>query len=127
MTWPVTIRSNWNVCGDQALSAVCHTLHMTDRAEIQVQAQWALDPSIQSAAANQIMIQDGIPGDDGTASEAYLTFGHVNPPIMDGPPEGTDIFLPIFPVARLILSRDRIKQLHALLGTHLANTAPAER
>lgn len=92
---------------------------MNDRAEIQIQAQWIIDPGFQPSAANQMIVQDGMPNGNSLSSEIYVTFGHVNPPIFDNPDAAIGAVVPVLPVARLLMSRERLTAFHALIGAHL--------
>jgi hypothetical protein len=86
-------------------------------AEINLQAQWLLNDTDVPAPANQTLIQIG----NGTA---YLAFGHINPPTLEGPPdtqvtqemlEGRTFPVVVvarvqMPIAQLIEMREKIDQ-----------------
>ena len=102
--------------------------------EFQIQAQWILDPMVVPAAVNQMLIQDGPPVDDGRSPDGtYLTFGHLNPPVAMEPLLGSDgnpfpnAILPVVPVSRFLVSRERLKSFHATLGRYLEATDPSTR
>ncbi len=80
-------------------------------AEINVQATWLLDDTNVPVAANQTLVQVG-------NGAAYLTFGHINPPIVDGPPGAEltqdmvkDKVFPVVPVARVQVSIPLLEEL----------------
>lgn len=94
--------------------------------QIQIQAQWILDQMNVPAAVNQMLIQEGAPVADGAPSDGvYLTFGHLNPPVITN--LTTEIerealaatVFPVVPVSRFLLSRDRLKSFHVIIGQYL--------
>ncbi|TFD47559.1 hypothetical protein E3T46_17335 [Cryobacterium sp. Hh11] len=107
---------------------------MPPQVQFQIQAQWVLDPLSVPAVVNQMLIQEGPPVENGmTPDGTYLTFGHLNPPIsMEPQPDpGPDAFantiLPVVPVSRFFVSRERLKSFHATLGRYLEATDPSTR
>ncbi|TAJ49656.1 MAG: hypothetical protein EPO52_01470 [Herbiconiux sp.] len=105
---------------------------MAEQEGVQINAQWMLDPTVVPVFANQIFVQQGAPTSTGAANDVYLNLGHLNPPLF--PSEITDevrqqfegTLLPVVPVARVVMSRERVVDLHAALGDYLAKTAEAE-
>lgn len=85
----------------------------------EVSAQWILDPGMPASLVNQMLVQFDAPGspEKRLPDGAYLTFGHVNPPIFSLPP-GTqptaemvaEMVLPVLPTTRVYVSLDRLKE-----------------
>jgi hypothetical protein len=79
---------------------------------------WAKTPV---SFANQFVIQNNGP-------EVYLTIGQLAPPPLIGSPEEMRAqaeameFVPVVPIARLVLTLEGAEQLHGALGQHIANT-----
>jgi hypothetical protein len=104
---------------------------MDEPQAFQIQAQWMLDPTSLPATANQMLIQTGAPVDGISIFDGvYLSFGHLNPPIMEEPKSqeeyaaASQMVFPVVPVARLFVSRDRLQQFSDVLANFLANTPP---
>lgn len=88
-------------------------------------ADWTGTDALEARLVNQILAQVGVPeksGPDGV----YLTFGVITPPVIVGRPDiieaqvaAYDGKLPVKPVVRIRLTREKTAELHALLGTTL--------
>ena len=103
---------------------------------VNISAQWALDPTIQATLSNQLFIQwDGTAAPEAnTPDGAYLTFGHVNPPVFSLPPgeqpspEMVSSFVaPVVPVARVYCSFERLKAFANELNKRIAEAEEAAR
>jgi hypothetical protein len=93
--------------------------------QVQIQASWVLDPGIVPTAANQILIQPGLPAGQSPADGFYLYLGHISPPAF--PTEEAALFSaqqgavhPVIPVARVYVSRDRLEAFHEAIGQALS-------
>jgi hypothetical protein len=89
---------------------------VNDPEQISIKAQWALDATSVPPVVNQILIQHTMPDRTGRPDGAYVTFGHLNPPVMpdgsnvtDGPETGNLVF-PVMPVARFHVSMERLAE-----------------
>ena len=101
----------------------------TESQPMNINAQWAFDPTIQAALANQLFVQwDGSASPEAkTLDGAYLTFGHVNPPVFSLPPgeqpspEMVAAYVaPVLPVSRIYCSFDRLKAFANELNQRIA-------
>jgi hypothetical protein len=106
---------------------VCNTAVMSAADEhVQVQARWILDPSTIPTPVNALMVQLGAPA-NGKPDGVYLQFGHINPPVVEGPP-GTSLtqdmvdgaIFPVMPAARLVVSLDRLVEMRDQLNEAIA-------
>lgn len=86
--------------------------------EMNVNASWILDPTVQSAVVNQMFLQFDNPASPASARPdgVYLTFGHVNPPVFNLPAGENpsqemvaSLVLPVTPSARIYLSIERLR------------------
>jgi len=88
-----------------------------DETQFQIQAQWVLDNSAVPAAVNQFLLQPAAPLESGAIDGAYLTIGHLNPPMLPGyaGPLNSEILagqiFPVIPVARVLVSMPRLRDL----------------
>jgi len=101
--------------------------------QITVQAQWILDPSDLPATANQILVQPSAPLASGKSDGAYVTVGHLNPPMVGGAPGpispemAAGIVFPVVPVARFLVSRERLADFRDALTAFIDTMDAAER
>lgn len=118
---------------------ICHTHGMSNvsgaeasTGQITVQAQWILNPSDLPATANQILIQPSAPLASGKTDGAYVTVGHLNPPMVDGTPGpinpemAADMVFPVVPVARFLVSRERLADFRDALTAFIDTMDAAE-
>jgi hypothetical protein len=98
--------------------------------QLQVQAQWDLDPRQAVAAANQILIQPGLPAGTSQSDGFYLILGHISPPAFPSPDAAEaarngGAVVPVVPVARVFVSHARLEEFHRVIGDALRSTASA--
>lgn len=99
-------------------------------APVNMNAQWIIDQAAQAALSNQMFVQFDSPSspESGRPDGAYLTFGHVNPPVFNlGPGEAEPseevlnaTVLPVLPTARVYVTFDRLKAFVAELDEKIA-------
>jgi len=101
--------------------------------QITVQAQWVLNPNDLPATANQILVQPSAPLASGKSDGAYVTVGHLNPPMVNGmpgpitPDMTADMVFPVVPVARFLVSRERLADFRDALTAFIDTMDAAER
>lgn len=99
-------------------------------APVNINAQWIIDQAAQAALSNQMFVQFDSPSsaESGRPDGAYLTFGHINPPVFNlGPGETAPseevlnaTVLPVLPTARVYVTFDRLKAFVAELDEKIA-------
>lgn len=107
---------------------------MTEEAGITFGTQWLWDPTASVQLVNQLVIQPDVPMHDGAAGDQiYLTFGHLNPPLVIGDVADPQVqaqhdgaVLPITPVARLAVTRERLQEFSEVLSDWLQTTGATE-
>jgi len=90
--------------------------------QIQVQGRWLLDATSIPVPANQSLIQIG------EGASIYLTFGHANPPVIEGLENGGEptaeqiaaVSLLVVPVSRLVMPLDKLLELRGKIDEILA-------
>lgn len=94
-----------------------------------VQTVWPIDALSDASYVNAITITSGPPmampsaeGDED--GSIYLVFGHLGPPMISGPEDIQKLGgqLQVQPRAALVMTTNRARELHALLGTHLSRS-----
>lgn len=105
----------------------CHTPDMAIPInEFQIQAQWVIDPMTIPPNVNQLLLQSGVNVGTNTPEEIYVTFGHINPPTIDSTSPATvqasasAMVFPVAPVARFVISRDRLAEFNRVISEFLA-------
>lgn len=90
--------------------------------EISVQSSWEFDPATSPTAVNQFLLNAGFPGPTGAPLEYYVTFGHVNAPIIVPTEAGLasnlpDGKAPVSIVGHFVFNRERLVEFRDLLST----------
>jgi hypothetical protein len=98
--------------------------------EFQIQAQWVIDPGSIPVTVNQILLQSSVPtASTGRPDGVYVTFGHLNPPMIMDPTDPEQIaaasrgVYPVTSVARVYVSRERLVSFRDAIDSFL-NTMP---
>lgn len=100
--------------------------------QVTIQAQWILNPADLPATANQILLQPSAPLASGKVDGAYVTIGHLNPPMVNGTPGqlttelAASTIFPVTPVARFLVSRERLVDFRDAITTYIETMDSAE-
>jgi hypothetical protein len=92
--------------------------------QLQVQAQWDLDPRQIAVLANQILIQPGLSVGPSQSDGFYLVLGHISPPAFPSAEAAEaarsgGAVLPVVPVARVFVTQERLQDFHRIIGEAL--------
>jgi len=100
--------------------------------QVTIQAQWVLNPADVPPTANQILLQPSAPLASGKVDGAYVTIGHLNPPMVNGAPGqlttemASSTVFPVTPVARFLVSRERLADFRDAITTYIETMDRAE-
>ncbi|MBD8517068.1 hypothetical protein [Plantibacter sp. CFBP 8804] len=102
---------------------------MTDNApqELQLPVQWVFDQMSLPVSANQLLLQQGPPVGDKPFDGYYVMVGHLQPPVITAESRPEDFVgqvLPVVPITRFHVSRDRLVEFRDLITTFLDGTDP---
>ena len=100
---------------------------------VSIKSQWANNPMNVPTTVNQMLLQLGLPAGEDTPSDGvYLSFGHMQPPILPNPMTDEakavlqNTVFTVMPVATIFLTRDRLEQFNVLIADFLTKTAPKQ-